>query len=250
MLIPLGLLWQKYSNSIQACHSRLFEMLPADRAAVPEQKEHHKPPAEKILLYQGALKRRTGVGSCDSAMQHIENVRFVLAGEGDLSEQLRALTKELHLEHKVHFEGFVEPGQLKELTATAWVMLNLLENRGLSYYYSLANKFFDGVQAAVPIITMDFPEYHALNEEHEVAYLLSELHPGSVAGSNTKAVDRYCLVQPPCNKIAVPQETYGTGNQKRNGCCIFGILSTSVNTWHRHYNIRSSQSFSATKAVS
>ena len=31
----------------------------------------------------------------------------------------------------------------------------LLENTGLSYYYSLANKFFDYVQAGVPQLCVD-----------------------------------------------------------------------------------------------
>ena len=65
----------------------------------------------------------------------------------------------------------------------------MLENRGLSYYYSLANKFFDCVQAEVPVLTMNFPEYRALNAEHEVAVLLDELSPETVAAAVRHLLD-------------------------------------------------------------
>jgi glycosyltransferase involved in cell wall biosynthesis len=136
------------------------------------------------ILYQGALNEGRGIETMLEAMQQLENVKLVLAGEGDLSNRLRQKTKDLGLEDRVVFLGYVRPADLKKLTAEAWLGLNLLENRGLSYYYSLANKFFDGVQAAVPMLTMDFPEYQALNKQHEVAILLEALTPESV----TKAI--------------------------------------------------------------
>lgn len=145
--------------------------LPENRSACPE----------KMLLYQGALNEGRGLEAAIQAMQSIDNVQLAIAGEGDLSQQLRTLTQQLQLQNKVYFHGYVTPKNLKTLTAQAWVGINLLENRGLSYYYSLANKFFDCVQAGVPVITMDFPEYRALNEAFEVAILLPALTPETVA---------------------------------------------------------------------
>src|SRR5690606_18311715 len=78
---------------------------------------------------------------------------------------------------KIEFLGYVKPAELAQLTANAFIGLNLLENKGLSYYYSLANKFFDYIQAAVPSLNMDFPEYRHINEQYEVSVLLSELNP-------------------------------------------------------------------------
>ncbi|MEO6039058.1 MAG: glycosyltransferase [Saprospiraceae bacterium] len=133
-----------------------------------------------ILLYQGALNAGRGLEAAIAAMQQIANVQLWLAGEGDLSGELRQLTEQLGLQNKVRFLGFVQPEELKTLTARAWVGLNLLENRGQSYYYSLANKFFDYVQAGVPVLTMNFPEYRTLNDQYEVALLLNDLSPGVV----------------------------------------------------------------------
>lgn len=129
----------------------------------------------RILLYQGALNEGRGIEPMLQAMQSLPDFQFWLAGEGDLSIQLREMAQHLGVADRVRFLGFVKPADLKEYTRQAWVGLNLLENRGLSYYYSLANKFFDNVQAAKPILTMDFPEYKALNQEYEVAVLLPDL---------------------------------------------------------------------------
>jgi glycosyltransferase involved in cell wall biosynthesis len=46
-----------------------------------------------------------------------------------------------------------------------------LKKESLSYYYSLANKFFDYIHAGVPQITIDFPEYRLLNDQYNVAIL-------------------------------------------------------------------------------
>ncbi len=128
-----------------------------------------------IVLYQGALNEGRGLVQMLEAMVYLPQLRLWLAGEGDLSDMLREKARTLGLEDRVRFLGYVFPKDLKNLTAQAWLGLNLLENRGQSYYFSLANKFFDTVQAHVPVISMDFPEYRALNQEFEVAILLPNL---------------------------------------------------------------------------
>jgi len=140
----------------------------------------------KILFYMGALNEGRGIETMLKAMQSLDNVQLWLAGEGDLSEKLRRLAVELNVKKRVKFLGFVKPDDLKTLAGQAWLCLNLLENRGLSYYYSLANKFFLSVQVGVPVLTMNFPEYRALNEQHEVAVLLDELTPEAVANAVKK----------------------------------------------------------------
>ncbi len=147
------------------------------------QTQNPAPGAPKILLYQGALNEARGIEQCLTAMQQLEGMELWLAGEGDLSGRLRQMAADLGVQHQVRFLGYVKPADLPALTAQAWLGLNVLENKGLSYYYSLANKFFDYVQAGVPVLTMDFPEYRALNAQHEVALLLDRLTPETMVSA-------------------------------------------------------------------
>lgn len=140
-----------------------------------------KPSIPPIILYQGALNEGRGLEQAILAMKQLEGVEFWLAGEGDLSQQLRQMVKEEGLDSKIRFLGFVPPDELKAITLQASIGLNLLENKGLSYYYSLANKAFDYIQAGIPSLNMDFPEYRTLNEHYSTFVLLKTLSVEGIA---------------------------------------------------------------------
>jgi glycosyltransferase involved in cell wall biosynthesis len=161
---------------------------------------------EHFLLYQGALNEGRGIEALITAMQYIDNRELWLAGEGDLSEALRALVQKMNVTDKVKFLGRVSPDELKKLTKKAYIGLNLLENRGLSYYYSLANKTFDYVQAGVPSINMAFPEYQRLNEEYEVSLLINDLEVKTILDALKILMydkEKYQQLQNNCKKAAL-----------------------------------------------
>ena len=136
------------------------------------------------LLYQGALNVGRGLAELLAAMPQVP-ARLIICGEGDCSAALRQQAAALGLlaSGQVEFKGYVLPAALRALTAQATVGIMLLENTGLSYYYSLANKFFDYVQAGIPQLCIDFPEYRALNARHEVAELVPDLAPATLAAA-------------------------------------------------------------------
>ncbi|MCB0640963.1 MAG: glycosyltransferase [Phaeodactylibacter sp.] len=143
-----------------------------------------------ILLYQGALNEGRGIEFLLQAMPLLpKHVKLWLVGEGDLSEALRTQAVDLQLGAQVKFWGYVQPEDLKAITAQATIGFNLLENKGLSYYYSLANKAFDYLQAGIPSVQMDFPEYQNLQQQYEVFVLLSELDPSSIAEAVRQLAD-------------------------------------------------------------
>jgi glycosyltransferase involved in cell wall biosynthesis len=132
----------------------------------------YQPDPEKFILYQGALNEGRGLEALLQAMQQLP-CKLVLAGEGDLSEKLRALAKQLRVSHKVNFMGFVKPADLKKFTSKAWIGMNVSENAGLSYFLSLNNKFFDYLHAGLPSLINPFPEYIALNKQFSVGVITS-----------------------------------------------------------------------------
>jgi len=135
---------------------------------------------KNILLYQGALNEGRGIEALLEAIQPLEQVELWIAGEGDLSQQLRSLATELQITHKVKFLGYVLPQELRLLTSKATIGINLLENTGLSYYYSLANKTFDYIHAGLPAIHPQFPEYERLNVQYNIAHLVTDLAPATI----------------------------------------------------------------------
>ncbi len=137
-----------------------------------------KPPVkdlqkEKYILYQGVLNKGRGLEFLISCMSDIEQ-KLIIAGDGPIRSQLEKMCRDFAVEQKVEFLGFIFPEELKKITQNAWVGLNLIENTGLSYYYSLANKFFDYIHARIPQICMDFPEYRLLNEQFDCGLLLPD----------------------------------------------------------------------------
>lgn len=126
----------------------------------------NNPDPDRFFLYQGALNKSRGLEQMIDAMQFV-HAKFIIAGEGDLSNELRDRVKHLNLEHKVHFTGYLSPDELRNLTMRAWAGINVSEPAGLSYYLSLNNKCFDYMHAHLPAIANPFPEYIELNEQFE-----------------------------------------------------------------------------------
>ena len=96
-------------------------------------------PADKrILLYQGAVNIGRGIEWIMAAMPYLPDCHLVVAGVGDIFQQLKREAADAKLEN-VTFLGRVEPSILHCLTSSAALGLSLLENRGLNYYYSFPN---------------------------------------------------------------------------------------------------------------
>lgn len=135
----------------------------------------------RILLYQGAVNMGRGLEALIQSMEFLPGFSLWIAGDGDIRADLERKASEQKGSDHIVFLGKCTPAQLRELTPRAWLGLNLLENKGLNYYYSLANKCFDYVQAGVPVLQMAFPEYIRLNATYETAVLLDDLDPKRMA---------------------------------------------------------------------
>jgi hypothetical protein len=147
-----------------------------------EEPSSASPKPEKFtILYQGVLNDGRGLEESILAMKLLPDAELWICGEGDISTALKELTLKNRLGQQVKFFGKLPPEELSRLTQQADIGLNLLKNKGLNYYYSLANKAFDYIQAGLPSIGMKFPEYIRLHEEYGVFHLLDELSPQQVA---------------------------------------------------------------------
>jgi glycosyltransferase involved in cell wall biosynthesis len=139
-------------------------------------------PSEKpIIWYQGALNEGRGLEYMIAAMPYLEGYEFWMAGEGDLSQILRQLVVEKKLEEHIKFLGKLLPPELGELAPRFTLGINIAEDKGLSYYYSLANRTFDYIHAALPAIHSNFPEYQNIIKEYAIGETLESLEPEKLA---------------------------------------------------------------------
>jgi len=137
---------------------------------------------ERYILYQGWVN----VGRCFEqlipAMKEV-NARLIVCGEGNFYHEAVALTKQLGLQDKVIFKGYVPPDELRDYTLHAWVGITLFEGTSQSNRFSLANRFFDYMHAGVPQLCVSYPEYQKINARYEVAALIEK--PTTAAIVNT-----------------------------------------------------------------
>jgi glycosyltransferase involved in cell wall biosynthesis len=117
----------------------------------------------------------------------------VIVGDGVLLDELKEQVQTMGIQDKVSFTGFLEPDDLRKKIAEAYAGFLLVENLGLSYFYALGNKFFDYVQGGIPQVSIDFPEYKLMHEQHGVSLLVQSLDPKTIADAANKLVDDQAL---------------------------------------------------------
>lgn len=153
----------------------------ADKQTNPENRLNNR-----ILYYQGALNKGRGLLTALDALKLLPGWRLWLVGTGDIESEIKvkarveAMTDKEGLEDRVVFFGRKSPEELHKLAGQATVGLNLLSGVSKSYYYSLANRYFDYIHAGLPAIHMNYPEYQKLMDEYTVGCLIDDLSSESV----------------------------------------------------------------------
>jgi glycosyltransferase involved in cell wall biosynthesis len=137
---------------------------------------------KKLVIYQGVVQYGRGMEYLIPAMKNID-AKLIICGKGNFYIGAQALVKEMGLCDKIEFKGNVLPDRLKIYTEQACIGINLLENKGQSFYLSLANKTFEYMHALIPQVTMNFPEYTAINNEYEIAVLIDELNVENIVNA-------------------------------------------------------------------
>jgi len=126
----------------------------------------------------GAVNQGRGLEEFIPLLHHSDRQLWIL-GDGDKIQDVRALVQKEGLENHVIFKGKLSGSEVRKILPHAWAGINLLSDEGLSYKYSLANKFFDYVHAGIPQISIRFPEYETLMDAFRVG-VLAEMSEESI----------------------------------------------------------------------
>jgi len=141
---------------------------------LPVLKELRPVTKEGFILYQGAVNEGRGFEYLIPAMKKI-NYPLVICGNGNFMPRLKQLIEENDVGSKIELKGMLLPAELFQIAQRAALGIGLAEREGLNQYLALPNKFFDYIQAGLPQITMNYPEYQKINNQFKVAILLDTL---------------------------------------------------------------------------
>lgn len=127
----------------------------------------HKPERENedvILFYAAEFSKRKNQGMLIRAMALLpENYRLVLAGEGDLLDNCKALAKESNVYGRVEFLGYVQ--NVPELLEKADIAVSSSRSEGLPF------NIIEAMAAGLPIVASDVKGNRDLIQDGVNGYL-------------------------------------------------------------------------------
>jgi len=112
----------------------------------------------KTIIYQGAINMGRGIELMIETMQYLDNYKFIIVGDGEITNQIKEIIIKKGLQNKVVMLGKKTPSELKKITPTADLGISIEEDLGLNYHYALPNKIFDYIHAEIPILVSNLPE--------------------------------------------------------------------------------------------
>ena len=103
-----------------------------------------------VLLYAGRLHETKGVQYTVKALPQLKNTVFVIVGKGPYEAQLRKLAKQLHVEYRIRFVGFVDPSKIKRFYAIADVVPH-----PCTFYEPLSRMLLEACSFGIPVVASD-----------------------------------------------------------------------------------------------
>ena len=179
--------YKKYGIKMEVVRNIPYAEMPAKE---PSQKvknivtdiEKQKQKGKKIIIYQGAVNVGRGVEQMIKAMPLLPDFIFYVVGDGDIIHKLQ-------MSEQVIFTGKICADELRYVTEKADVGINILENKGLNYYYALPNRVFDYMRAGIPSVNVDFPEIRNIVEKCNAGILISDYAPEKLSKAIIQAIE-------------------------------------------------------------
>lgn len=135
----------------------------------------------KYIIYQGAINVDRGIEEMIQAMEFVPNYTFVIAGDGDILDDLKKNVEQLSWKNRIIFLGKLQPDELKGYTRNAELGVSLEQATCLNYKYCLPNKLFDYIQAGVPVLASDLVEVKKIVLQYNVGEILVSHQPKQMA---------------------------------------------------------------------
>ena len=155
---------------------------------------------------QGAVNEARGLEFLIPAMQHVD-AQLHIYGDGNYFAQTQQLINQNNLTNKVFLKGKVLPTELEQVTLEATIGINLVENKGLNQYYSLANKFFDYICVGLPVLN-NYPGW--------ISELITQYNCGITVSPDNPVAFADSLIKLEQEKYKLPEMSVNARNLAEN----------------------------------
>ena len=125
--------YHQHPSKVTAVHNAV-DPLSGEKLAVKGQKNV----SEKVVTFLGRITMQKGpeyfVDAATQVLKNTDHIRFVLAGSGDMMNEMIRLVADRGIAHKFHFTGFLKGKQVYEMlkSSDVYVMPSVSEPFGIS----------------------------------------------------------------------------------------------------------------------
>jgi glycosyltransferase involved in cell wall biosynthesis len=128
-----------------------------------------------IFIYQGVLSKGRSIELYLDVFKKLDlQYHIIFMGYG---EQEALIIEHANEYENIHFHEAVKPSEILNYTIGADVGLCVIENKCLSYYYCLPNKFFEYIHSGIPVIASNFPEMKLYTDKYNCGWLIEPSNP-------------------------------------------------------------------------
>ena len=154
------------------------------------------PPGKfRIILQGNGINVDRGAEEAVEMMKHLEDAILIIAGNGDVIEQLKNAVQEQQLQSKVIFMPRMPYNELLGLTKLCDLGLTLDKDTNINYRFSLPNKLFDYLRAGIPVLASDLPEVRKVVESYQTGWIVEKVEPKCMADQVAKIMQSPELYQ-------------------------------------------------------
>lgn len=140
--------------------------------------ELNLPKDRKIIILQGAgINVDRGAEELLEAVSLMNNCLLVIAGSGDVIEQLKLRSQKEDLSNKVRFTGKLPYEEMMQYTMLSDVGVTLDKPNNTNYELSLPNKLFDYIKAGIPILSSNLIEIKKVIQTYQIGAIIIDHNP-------------------------------------------------------------------------
>jgi hypothetical protein len=128
-----------------------------------------------IIILQGSgINKKRGAEEAVEAMKNIDDALLVIIGGGEVLESLKQQVELNSIGHKVRFLPKMPYSEMMQYTRNADLGLAIDHKDILNHKLALPNKFFDYIQAEIPVLATEIVEIEKIIEKYKIGFILHE----------------------------------------------------------------------------